>query len=87
MVGLALAPHFVYSAFEIGDAVIRRNRVVIHQVDRGHRDGVVVKREGREGSPGASASGGRGVCLDSEAAYDECASGRETALLVDPFLL
>ena len=46
-----------------------------------------VKRERREGSPGAGAGGGGGVRLDSEAAYDEHASGRETALLVDPFLL
>jgi hypothetical protein len=61
LVGLSLAPHFVYSAFEIGDTVVRGNGVVIHRVDRGHGDGVVVKREGREGSPGASASGGGGV--------------------------
>ena len=87
MVGLSLASHFVDSAFEVGDTVVRGNVVVIHRVDRRRRDRVVVKREGREGSPGASASGGGGVCLDSEAAYDERANGRETALLVDPFLL
>ena len=80
-----MASNLVHSAFEGGDMVVRR--FVIHHIDRRHGGGVEVERERREGSPGAGAGGGGGVQLDSEAAYDERASCRETALLVDPFLL